>query len=129
MSEEPYVPWELAGSTIRSTKGPPFLGSQVVVGRWVRPATPVLPPPEVESGTLIAVVAGVYDKVPGRNRLFEAEEEAQALTERYGACPSTPRPRRAGLLGGVPRADVLHFAVHGVYDEGGVKEGLVLVDR
>jgi len=132
LTEEPYVPWELAwlDAPLDDTV-PPYLGAQALVGRWITGTRrPQSPPPAVASGTAIAVVSGVYNMVPGWNRLVAAEEEAAALTERYGASPvdATIAPVLA-VLGGEPPADVLHFAVHGNYDQGGGMDGLVLVDR
>jgi hypothetical protein len=132
LTEEPYVPWELAWlDAPLDYELPPYLGAQALVGRWITGTRrPQSPPPAVATGTAIAVVSGPYDKVPGWNRLVAAEEEAAELTERYGASPvdATIAPVLA-VLGGEPQADVLHFAVHGNYDQGGGMDGLVLVDR
>ena len=132
LTEEAYVPWELAWLEVPLDDTlPPYLGAQALVGRWITGTRrPQSPPPAVATGTAIAVVSGLYDKVPGWNRLVAAEEEAAELTKRYDASPvdATIAPVLA-LLDGEPHADVLHFAVHGNYDQGGGMDGLVLVDR
>ena len=132
LTEEAYVPWELAWlDDPLDDDLPPYLGAQAMVGRWITGVRrPQAPPPDVATGTVMAVVSGVYDKVPGWNRLVAAEEEAAELAARYGAAPvdATLQPVLSAL-GGDPRADVLHFAVHGNYDQGGGMDGLVLVDR
>jgi hypothetical protein len=130
LSEEPYIPWELAVvDPPFDRNAPPFLGSQAATGRWVLgQRRPKLPPPiRVEVGSM-AVISGVYDQ-PGWSRLLEAEEEAAALGQSYGAV--TVKAATAEVLeclGGNPEADLLHFAVHGVYDPNSVLNGLVLVD-
>jgi len=132
LSEEPYVPWELAivGDTqVRDARGPRFLGAQARVGRWVlgqrRPRLPA--PVEVEVDG-VAVVAGVYDR-PGWSRLVEAEGEAAEIAQRYGGTIVNAAPETVlRCLGGNPRADLLHFAMHGIYDPVSVMDGLVLVD-
>jgi hypothetical protein len=129
LSEEPYVPWELAvlDPPIDAT-GPPFLGAQCDVGRWVlgqrRPPLP--PPPALEVADL-AVVTGVYPSA--RDRLVDAEEEAAEIAQRWSAVPvDAVAVEVIDCLAGTPPADVLHFAVHGSYAPDGVLEGLLLVD-
>lgn len=129
VSEEPYVPWELAvvePPLLRDA--PPFLGAQVELGRWVfGQRRPTLPPPLAVEMQSMAVVSGVYAGTA--TRLLEAEAEAAALAERYGAVAvDALAPEIIDCLGGRPPAEVLHFAVHGLYDSASVKEGLVLLD-
>jgi CHAT domain len=129
LSEEPYVPWELAvvDPPLDETL-PPFLSAQASVGRWVlghrRPKLP--PPVDVKVGAL-AVVWGVYDRQEWR--LLEAEDEAAKLREMFGAL-SVDADAQAVIacLKGDPKAELLHFAVHGIYNPTGPKEGLILVD-
>jgi CHAT domain-containing protein len=73
-----------------------------------------------------AVVSGVYG---AEWRLVEAEQEAAELQTFLGASSVDARlePLLA-CLEGDPRAEVLHLAVHGIYNPGGGKEGLILVD-
>jgi CHAT domain-containing protein len=129
LSEEPYVPWELAVlDPPLDASLPPFLSAQASVGRWVlghrRPKLP--PPVNVEVGTL-AVVWGVYDRQEWR--LVEAEDEAAKLRDTFGAASVDAQGQSViDCLKGNPRADVLHFAVHGIYNPTGPKEGLILVD-
>ncbi len=86
LTEEPYVPWELAVLEKRfDTTAPPFLGAQTNVGRWVLHAdtTPTDPPRRVDA-TKMAVVWGVYHSAT-LARLEAAEEEAKEIQELYGA--------------------------------------------
>jgi hypothetical protein len=132
LSEEPYVPWELAvvdppvdpDGTV-----PPFLGAQAAVGRWVLgQRRPKLPPPQhVDVGSM-AVVWGQYTQ-PGWSRLIEAEQEAADLVAAYGAVnvnAATVDVLRC--LSGTPAVDAIHFAVHGIYDPNSQENGIVLVD-
>jgi CHAT domain-containing protein len=77
----------------------------------------------------LAVVWGVYHPNPAWPRLFDAEQEAADLAKTYKTTPvdarSAPVQR---LLEGDPKADLLHFAVHGQYDPQGQIDGVVLID-
>jgi cold shock CspA family protein len=130
LSQEPYVPWELALVNPRlDSEAPEFLGAQANLGRWVLgPPTPPLPPPDALCIATMAVVWGVYSSSKWA-RLEAAEEEAAALRETYGAesVDASLDPVLKCLVG-TPAADALHFAIHGVYSPGGLQDGLVLTD-
>lgn len=128
LSEEPFVPWELAVVDPPLDPAlPPFLSAQACVGRWVLARRrPKLPPPTEVIVRAAAVVSGVYGQ---EWRLVDAEQEAAELVTSLGASAVDARlePLLA-CLEGDPRAEVLHIAVHGIYNPGGAKEGLILVD-
>src|SRR5204863_3897234 len=88
LSEEPYIPWELAvlDKPLKADgASAPFLGAQVAMGRWVLgQRRPTLPPPFSLEVTAMAVISGQYD-LPGWNRLLEAEQEAAMLASTYHA--------------------------------------------
>ncbi len=130
LSEEAYVPWELA--TMPTPLDPAvigFLGAQVTIGRWVLAADrPSLPPPRMVHVDGMIVISGRYEQ-PGWSRLEHAEAEAAALIERYHAVGvDAITDQVVGCLLGNPAAEVLHFSLHGKYDPGSAKQGLVLVD-
>jgi hypothetical protein len=129
LSEEPYVPWELAVLEEPIDPGtPPFLAVQANVGRWVLGhRRPKLPPPLAVDVHDMAVVWGVYDREEWR--LVEAEDEAAAIRQAYGAASLDALSQNVlDCLMGRPKADLLHFAVHGIYNPEGAKEGLVMLD-
>jgi len=129
LSEEPYVPWELAVMDPPLDPSlPPFLSAQVSVGRWVLgQRRPKLPPPTDVQVDALAVVWGVYDRQEWR--LVEAEAEAASLTDKFGALSVDAQAALViECLKGNPKAELLHFAVHGIYNPTGPKEGLILVD-
>lgn len=130
LTEEPFIPWELAWiDEPFDLKAPRYLGAQANLGRWALDpeGTPTDPPREVNASSM-AVVWGVY-KTAGLRRLEAAEEEAQAIQDRYRAASIGAEPTPVyDLLGGKPPADILHFAVHGKYSPDGVDEGIYLVE-
>jgi CHAT domain-containing protein len=129
LSEEPYVPWELAVVDPPLDPAlPPFLSAQASVGRWVLGhRRPKLPPPVDVQVEAVAVVWGVYDRQEWR--LVEAEDEAAQLQKTFGAASVDAQATAViGCLKGNPKAEILHFAVHGIYNPTGPKEGLILVD-
>lgn len=130
LSEEPYVPWELTViDPPLDPEAPPFLGAQAQVGRWVLGnRRPKLPPPAEVAVNSIAVISGEYT-LPGWSRLQEAEAEAAALREMYAAVPVNASSNEVlACLGGIPPAELLHFAMHGIYDPNSTLNGLVLAD-
>ncbi len=123
MSEEPYMPWELAvvpDPVLDPTIALPFLCAQAVTGRWLFGG----PPPKAAHATDIAVssmavVSGVYWG-PELKRLLRAEEEAACLRDIYDADPIEARYSKVlAAICGRPPAQVLHFSVHGQFDSSG----------
>jgi hypothetical protein len=131
LSAEPYIPWELAVLKPPLDPAlPPFLGAQAIVGRWVLANRgPKLPPPREQQAQTIAVVSGVYDRLPGWRRLHEAEAEAKDIQTQWSAVPVDARTDPVlKCIDGTPPGDVLHFALHGIYDPNSTQNGLILVD-
>jgi hypothetical protein len=130
LTEEPFIPWELAWIDEPFDKtAPPYLGAQANIGRWVLEpdSTPTDPPRTLDAAT-IAVVWGVY-KSSGLRRLKAAEDEAKQIQDQYQAVSIDARPNLVyPLLAGNPPSDILHFAVHGRYNPQGVDEGIYLVE-
>ena len=128
MTQEPFVPWELAYlEPPLDTKAPFFLGAQANVGRWILDPDKPTDPPRAVKASSMAVVWGVYTSA-ALPRLLAAEEEAQLLQTTYKATSIDAQPLPVtSLLGGTPPADILHFAVHGKYDPQVAGEGIYLV--
>jgi CHAT domain len=130
LSAEAYVPWELAAMPVpidSTTIG--FLGAQVTMGRWVLATDrPHAPPPRLVHVDGMVVISGRYEQ-PGWSRLEHAEAEAAALVELYHAVEVDAITQNVvNCLLGNPSGDVLHFSLHGKYDPGSAKQGLVLID-
>ena len=126
LTEEPFVPWELAWVDAPWEAGAlNYLGAQAVIGRWVS-APGITPDPRRDvSVSSMAVVWGVYTK---QQRLLAAEEEARLLQADYLATSIDAQPQPVtDLLVGNPAADIIHFAVHGKYDPDGAADGIHLV--
>jgi hypothetical protein len=132
LSEEPYIPWELAfldEPLDADPAVPPFLGAQANVARWILgDKTPVQPPPRERLVSAMAVVAGDYSN-SGWDELPEATKEAKVLAGEYEAKSVDADLRTVlELLKGNPKVDLVHFAVHGQYDGEVGRDGLIMVD-
>jgi hypothetical protein len=126
LSEEPYIPWELALAD-HVTSEPVFLGCHAAVGRWVlRPNSDSVMPPAIAAQKPLAVVVGNYS---GADALPGAVQEAHDLERLYGAVRVRARlDRLLACFEGRPPARILHFALHGVWAPGSGEDGLYLED-
>lgn len=133
LTEEPYVPWELAVLDLPGEPSdPPYLGARADVGRWVfgdlEPPIPGLGPLPCRT---MAVVSGDYSGLPGWSRIAEATAEASDLLQTYGT-PGGRVDARSDAVARFLQADrsatLVHFAVHGKFDPGGLQDGIVLTD-
>jgi hypothetical protein len=137
LSDEPFVPWELALLQAPVDKNrPPFLGAQTIFGRWFRePSAPTSrqaqiqkPPSNPPSGIPVkhmAAIAGNYTPKSGLAALPGAEEEVRKLKTSLNAVPMRATPeavlqvlearleREMDLLG---PAGAVHYAGHGQFD-------------
>jgi hypothetical protein len=120
LSEEPFVPWELA--VLRKPTFPDdsrFLAAEAVTGRWLLDEGPRMPPPELVEMKTMAVVYGEYTTARLR-KLVEAKAEMEKLQADYAATPvRATLPAVKGMLDGAPDAQVLHFAIHGKFNSRG----------
>lgn len=128
LTDEPYVPWELATlDEPFDPAAPNYLGAQANVGRWILEDGEPTDAPRRVSASSMAVVWGVYQS-PTLPRLEAAEQEAELLRTHYRAASVDAQPDPVTLLlDGTPPADIIHFAVHGKYDPGSPGEGIYLV--
>ncbi|HSN85238.1 MAG TPA: CHAT domain-containing protein, partial [Thermoanaerobaculia bacterium] len=143
LSEEAYIPWELAEmpKPLLDDSAPPFFAAQANLGRWAirkrfedeegdgNKERPTLPPPRELSVSAMAVVSGVYDD-PDFRPLEQAVQETAELESLYGATRvNADFAQVSKCLKGDPGVEVLHFAVHGIYDPKGIQNGLILTDK
>jgi hypothetical protein len=152
VSEDPYVPWELAATTEDyarperiDTAKPPFLGAQLRVGRWIPPVStpfggdvPSLPPKARAVVEEMVVFAGDYDAlVSGQRSLPQAIEEGRKLALRYDAIEREAVLHDVTALinddilerGDRVKVDAIHFACHGEVSADPRHNGIVLSDR
>lgn len=152
VSEDPYVPWELAAMTEVyarpgriDTAKPPFLGAQLRVGRWIPPVStpfggdvPSLPPKARAVVEELVVFAGDYDAlVSGQRALPQAIEEGRKLALRYDAIEREAVLHDVTALinddilegGDRVKVDAIHFACHGEVSADPRHNGIVLSDR
>jgi hypothetical protein len=136
LSDEPFVPWELAllPEPLDETR-PAFLGAQTIFGRWFREPTTARrkaqiqkPPSNPPSGIAVkhmAAIAGNYTPKSGLAALPGAEAEVRKLKASLNAVPMRATPeavlqvlqarleREMDLLG---PAGAVHYAGHGQFD-------------
>jgi hypothetical protein len=130
VSEEPYVPWELAQmENPFDPAAPPFLAAQADVGRWVLARRPGFPPPTDQQVTDFAVISGTYDPKLAPDLTWATAEAAELLRVYGASSTNADHPSVSARLVGPPSPDAVHFAVHGTYDPGGVEDGLYLTDQ
>jgi hypothetical protein len=129
LSDEPYVPWELAipAKGLAPDEPATFLGAVTNVGRWLLgEPPPAAYPQRTVRARSFGVVQGTY-RGPDFEKLPGAGREIATLRRLYKATRIEPKNRSMRqLLKGIPPVDVIHFAVHGEVDETGADDGLVL---
>ncbi|MFE5565000.1 CHAT domain-containing protein [Amycolatopsis japonica] len=127
VTEDAYIPWELARVPMPWTPDRPWLGAQAVLGRWPYLGHRSAPaPPAAFDAARMAIVFGTY---PDGIALPAAEAEGKSLKAKYSAAEVLPTIETilAALDGEVP-ADVLHVALHGNFDAAGDEDGLMMID-
>ena len=133
LTDEPYIPWELATlpEPLDASK-PLFLGAQTVMGRWLSSmGVPAQPKPALNIGQL-SVVWSQYGWESGQSELKEAKAEAEFLEQQWQAQPfNATLDDLMPLLYSKPPLDghLLHFAVHGMSDVKGNAQALILADQ
>ena len=131
LTDETYVPWELALiDPPLDPARPAYLGAQTVMGRWLRHEKVQSPPPWALSIDHLTAVAAGYGLGTNLPQLAFALDEQTFLGNTYqarlmgatstGLLPLVTEPRRPGHL--------IHFAVHGLSDPAGNDQALLLSD-
>jgi hypothetical protein len=133
MTDEPFVPWELArfDGKLTGRGEPAFFGEVASIGRWWTGDTQGGPRSARDIGHVSAVAATEYAAHVTYDTLEHAVAEREWLSSHFGAkCVEAKypdidqwldaKPRRAGHLG--------HLALHGFSDAGNDAQGLVLAD-
>ncbi|MET0658281.1 MAG: CHAT domain-containing protein, partial [Steroidobacteraceae bacterium] len=125
-SAEEFVPWELALMESPLSEGPPYLGAQAIIGRWLHSQSGVVPMRPSSSIPVkdVAVLAPDY-QTRSFARLDRALAEAKYMVETHGAIAinATEDEVRRLLDAQVERSDgspaeisIVHFAGHGSGD-------------
>lgn len=139
VSAEPFIPWELAWvEPPLDPQAPGFLGTQAIVGRWLRDTQPTTSPPLQSvpqrpavnplAGLKVrhmAVMAAWYKETSALRRLPKAEQEAAQIVKEWSAVPLAAVQRsvhdmlHGTLVNGmdvVGAVEAVHFAGHGDFD-------------
>ncbi len=128
LSEEPYVPWELAEMPAPPEPTvPPLLCMQLVTARWVLgEQRPRQPAPAQHTMRNLTVVTGDYS-ASSQPTLSAATEEAAWLEDTLHAAVVDARRDAVLTLFNQGGGDLIHFAVHGHWS-GKARDGLILAD-
>jgi hypothetical protein len=127
MTQEPYLPWELAQvpEEYRDKKLGEVLGTHAAVARWVLAKRP--PPPDATAVEVkgIGVIAGLYQ---GNSALKHAIAERKEMMLSYKA--SEIPAQRSPFIKYLDKSkdQVIHFAVHGEYAASPSEDGIILED-
>jgi hypothetical protein len=132
LTDETYVPWELALlETPLVPNRPAFLGAQVHMGRWLLHEKVAFPPPTDIPISHMTAVAASYGLGTDLAKLQHALDEQKMLQTGRQARPL--QANRASLQVLVTEAKtaghLIHFAVHGVSDPDANDQALLLDDK
>ncbi|HOX27295.1 MAG TPA: CHAT domain-containing protein [Candidatus Krumholzibacteria bacterium] len=128
LSDDPYVPWELA--LLEAPVDPsaaPFLAAQVSLGRWLL-QNAQLPAPHELAVTSMAAVAGTYDNPRWKNLEHAIAEQAELATAWQARRVDAKYDDVNAVLESDPGISIIHVAMHGNYDPAGTADGLALID-
>ncbi|MEP7359229.1 MAG: CHAT domain-containing protein, partial [Anaerolineales bacterium] len=132
LTDETYVPWELALlETPLDPARPPYLGAQVHMGRWLLHEKVAFPPPANISVTHLTAVAASYGLGTDLARLQHALDEQQMLATGRQARPLQANRAALQVLVTEPKTagHLIHFAVHGLSDPDANDQALLLDDK
>lgn len=134
LTQEPYVPWELAAfvAPLIDAESPPFLAAQVATARWIMGSVedprPAYPPPAQLKAKRMAVVYGTYPQTANFGPLIDSVNEGKALVKKWKGTHLDASTKVLLTKLVKPGADVVHFACHGNFDQTGRLDGLMMVD-
>lgn len=135
LTDEPFVPWELArlDAAQASRPKPAFLGEVACIGRWWLGATSTGPASTAQVRLISAVAASTYDD--GTNEtLLHAIAERKMLVSKYKTkyrakqIEARKVPMRKWLETPPVSGHLAHIALHGYSNPTAQEEGLILGD-
>ncbi|MDB5752127.1 MAG: hypothetical protein JWP65_2548 [Ramlibacter sp.] len=132
LTDEAYVPWELALLPAPLDPGaPPFLAAQTRMGRWLDDEQVMLPPPRALEVQRVSVVASKYGLAAGQRELTHAIAERTKLCDEWQGQPfEATADDLVTLASGAKLAGhLVHLAVHGFSDPMANAQSLLLADK
>jgi len=132
LTEETYVPWELALlDEPLDANLPPFLAAQTIMGRWLLHEKVAFPPPTAIEVKRVTAVAAKYGLGTDMKELKEAIAERAMLVDQHGAQPleATQADLVKVISGEKTAGHLIHFAVHGLSDPDANDQALLLADK
>lgn len=130
LTDEAFVPWELALLTTAAEDKRFFLGEVAEVGRWPLDAAREVPPAELTIGQMHVFAAESYSGAGVLKDLPEALEERHYLKKTYGAIShdGTGPEIDAWLRSTQAGEEAVHMALHGYSDPSADVQHLILGD-
>jgi CHAT domain-containing protein len=132
LTDEAYVPWELATLAAPLDPGAPaFLAAQTRMGRWLDDEQVMLPPPHAVDVQRVSVVASKYGLAAGQRELTQAIAEREKLCKEWDGQPfeATADDLVTLATGAKLAGHLVHFAVHGFSDPMANAQSLLLADK
>jgi hypothetical protein len=132
LTDETYVPWELALlDPPLDPDRPPFLGAQVRMGRWLLHEKVAFPPPTSLLISRVTAVAASYGLGTDLAKLQHALDEQKLLQTGRQARPLQANRSALQVLVTEPKTagHLIHFAVHGLSDPDANDQALLLDDK
>jgi hypothetical protein len=133
LTNEPYIPWELAilDPSVTGGQDPQYFGAVARIGRWWVAPRMTAPLPEVKLGKFSVVCADSYDIETNKKPLPEAVAERDWLCSTFKAAPVLGRLQQViDWIKSLPigPGHLAHFALHGYSNPLANEQVLVLGD-
>lgn len=131
ISNENEIPWELAilDPLPDPALGTQFLGAQVQMGRWILSGRTLMPPAQTVPVRQIFAMAGEYKVESNEEELPHAIDERAFLVDNYKAKKLKATLKDLEKILTVDRkANLVHFAVHGISNPEADNHRLILND-
>jgi hypothetical protein len=133
LTNEPYIPWELAllDPGVTAKPDPQYFGAVARIGRWWVAPRMTAPVPDLKLGKFSVVCADTYEVPTNKRQLPEAKAEKDWLCATFGAVPVLGKLQPViDWIKSLPMGPghLAHFALHGYSNPLANEQVLILGD-